>query len=208
MNSSATENFSLRQAALTLKHKASPDGLYVEDIVATFGHRSPSLCIIFFTVPFLQPIPLLGLSTPFGFLLVLMGYLMLAGKPLRLPRKFMRKHVSEKIVLSSCRILLKILDRAERFFKPRFEWWTLNPSSHKLNGALTMIYAFLLALPLPVPFTNAFPAWFLIINAIGEVEEDGLLMFISYGIGISTIIFFFAVGLGANEIFAILKARI
>lgn len=207
MKNKPQKEFSLHQSAITLKHKAIPHGLFVEDIIATFGHRSLSLCIIFFTIPFLQPIPLLGLSTPFGVLLALLGFLIMTGRPLKLPRRILRKHVSEKIVVSSCDILLKFLNRLEVLLRPRLEWWTTNPLSQKINGFLTVFFAILLALPLPIPLTNAFPAWFLLLNALGEVEEDGILMFVSYGIGVSTLIFFFAIGLGASEVFEIIRGK-
>ena len=71
-----------------------------------------------------------------------------------------------------------------------------------------MLFAFLLALPLPIPFTNSVPAYFLIMNAIGNLEEDGLLISLSYLIAVAGIIFFYTLGLGAAEISSLILDKI
>lgn len=206
-NSTQKLPFSLKLAASTLQHKANPDGLYVEDILATFGTRSHAMFVLFFTLPFVQPVPMLGLSTPFGMLLFSLGFLVMTNKPLWMPKKILRRHLSAKITNSCCDVLIRILNKTERFIKPRFSKWTSSRYAQILNGFLIMLFAFLLALPIPIPFSNSVPAWFLVVNALGELEEDGLLMGISYVMAIAGIIFFLGLGLGAQESFLWLKEK-
>jgi hypothetical protein len=192
--------FSLKQAVVTLEQKASPDGLFVEDIVATFGARSHGLLVLFFTVPFLQPIPLLGLSTPLGLIMMVLGVLLALGKKPWLPKKLMRKHLKASLILSGCSLLIKLLNKSEKFIRPRLSYFTAMNSVRALNGSLVAIYSLLLALPLPIPFSNAVPAWFLVTNAIGWLEKDGVVLLVSYLMAIGGFIFFAGIGAGSAEI--------
>ncbi len=192
--------FSLKEATLTLEHKAHPDGLYIEDILATFGNRSLAACVLFFSLPFIQPIPLLGLSTPVGFILMTFGFLIMFKKPFWLPKKILRKHLPAKIVISCCKFLIKVLNKTEKLIKPRLPTWTSRRFTQILNGSLIVIFAFFLSLPLPIPFSNVIPGWFLLTNAIGELEEDGLVMWISYGIALLGFCFFIGLGVGLQEV--------
>lgn len=200
--------FSLMQATVTLQHKATPDGLYVEDIIATFGTRGQAVLVLFFTLPFIQPIPLLGLSTPIGLLLMCFGCLILLNKPLWLPQRILRKHLPAKLVLSCCSFLIRILVRTEKLIKPRLSGLTNHRCTQIINGLLIMIFSFLLALPLPIPFSNLVPAWFLVLNALGELEEDGVLMWISYGVAVAGFLFFFSLGAGLQGAFIWMQGQI
>lgn len=198
-NRSQTKPYSLKQGTITLQHKATPDGLYVEDIIATFGTRSQAVLVLFFTLPFVQPIPLLGLSTPIGALLLSFGFLIMLNKPLWLPQRILRKHLPAKLIISCCSFLIRVLTKTEKLIKPRFTGFTTHRFTRCVNGILIMVFAFLLALPLPIPFSNSIPAWFLVLNALGELEEDGLLMWVSYAIAIVGLIFFIGLGAGLTE---------
>ena len=192
--------FSLKQAVITVQHKAEPDGLYVEDLIATFGSRSHGLLIIFFSVPFLQPIPLLGLSTPLGLIIAVLGILLSLDRRPWLPKKLLRKHLSAKLITSCCKYLIKLLDKSEKLIKPRFGSFSSLRLVTIFNGVLITIYALLLSLPLPIPFTNSVPAYFLVFNAIGWLEKDGLILILSYLIAFGGFIFFAGVGFGSVQL--------
>ncbi len=193
-------DFTLQQAAITLKHKSDPDGLFVEDVLATLGYRSHSVIILFLSLPFIQPIPLIGLSTPIGILLMIFGFFVFINAPVRLPAKIMRKHLQPAIVIHSCNFLIRLLNFLKSFIKPRLRIWTRRALTRRLNGFLIMLFAFLLALPLPVPFSNTIPAWFIVLNTLADIEEDGLLMWVSYFIGLLCLIFFVAIALGLQKV--------
>lgn len=206
-NRSQYKPFSLKLATVTLQHKASPDGLYIQDIFATFGNRSQAFLVLFFTLPFVQPLPLFGLSTLIGIILMTLGVLIMLNRPPWLPQKILRKHLPEKLILSCCRILIKILNKTEKLIKPRMAGWTTHRGTQILNGFLIILFAFLLSLPLPIPFSNSLPAFFLVANALGELEEDGVLMWISYVIGGFVIFFFVGLGIGIREFIEMMLAK-
>lgn len=45
---------------------------------------------------------------------------------------------------------------------------------------LLILNSILLALPLPIPFSNALPAWMIFFQALGHLEEDGFFIVLSY----------------------------
>lgn len=191
---------SLKQTFQTIAHKAHPDGLTIEGTLATCGRRSHALCILIFSLPFAQPIPLLGLSTPLGLVIALFGIFLALDRQIWLPSWLLRQHLNGKIVVRCCQVMIKILNRTEKLIRPRFGTWLFHPGTRALNGFLIVIFSGLLALPLPIPMSNIVPAYFLILNAFGWLEEDGVVILISYGVGVIGLIFFVALALGAKEI--------
>jgi hypothetical protein len=53
--------------------------------------------------------------------------------------------------------------------------------------------AFILTLPLGVPFTNFFPAWTIILLALGILEKDGLLILFGYLFSVITILYLYLI---------------
>ena len=55
---------------------------------------------------------------------------------------------------------------------------------NRCNGLLIMLAALLLMLPLgAIPFTNAMPAWAILLLAIGMLQRDGLFVALGYAPG-------------------------
>ncbi|MCB0347560.1 MAG: exopolysaccharide biosynthesis protein [Bdellovibrionales bacterium] len=195
----STEQFSLKEAILVVKKKSDPNGLYVVDIITTFGARSHAFLVLFFCLPFIQPLPMMGLSTVFGGIIILLSTFMALEKSPWLPKKFMSKHIKHNLVVSSCDALIKLLSKTEKLIKPRFNFWLKLPPVRIFNAFSIAFFAFLLALPLPIPFSNSVPAYFMVLNAIGLLEDDGVLILVSYVIAIAGLLFFASLGMGATE---------
>lgn len=182
--------FRLTDAVRVLKHKSHPDGLHLESILSTFGSRSHGFLIIFLCIPFIQPLPLLGLSTPLGGMLALLGVWLMLGKHPWMPKRFRQLHIQNEIIQKSCDVLESLLLKVEKFIRPRWSIMTSHLLIRILNGFLVFIFAILLALPLPIPFSNSVPAYIMIFLALGILEEDGLLMILAYIMAIFGFIFF------------------
>ena len=199
--STTDSQFSLKDAITLVRKKSEPNGIYVKDIVDAFGTRSHAFMILFFCLPFIQPLPMMGLSTIFGGIIILLSIFMALGKPPWLPKKFMEKHIQHKLVESSCGALLKLLSKTEKLIRPRFNFWLPLVPVRVFHAFLLGFFAFLLALPLPIPFSNSIPAYFLVLHAIGLLEDDGALIILSY------IIFFASLGMGATEFIEWFRAK-
>jgi hypothetical protein len=152
-----------------------PLGLLVDAMSA----RSHGLLTLFFSLPFMLPIPVPGLSVLFGLIIAAAGLSMAVGRKPYLPKKLLNKEVSGKMIG-------KILDKAtkasksvERFIKPRGNFIARSGWIRPLNGLMISTCGLLLALPLP-PGTNFPPAVAILLLSIGSLEEDAAVMVLGY----------------------------
>ena len=136
--------------------------------------RGHALLALFLVLPFLQPVPLVGLSTPVGVAITLLGIFMVLGKPPWLPKRWLDKELPQNVVLRTVEVGRRLLHRAERFIRPRGRWLHAHPWANGIAGAMIAVSGFELALPLPIIFTNTMPALVIAVLAVGLLEQDGL----------------------------------
>lgn len=138
------------------------------------------LCLISI-MPFMQPIPIPGLSSILGFVVVLQGLgLMLWSKPL-LTKKMKNLNITHE----KFEVIYKVAVRFSNFtskistFKHPVATSRL---SHMLCGFAIVLCASFLSLPLPIPFSNLIPAISIFLICVGLLEEDIILIVIGFGI--------------------------
>lgn len=148
------------------------------------------------TIPMLipLPIPLAGFSTLVGSGIILVGCQLALGYdrpflPQRIAQIELSPGASQKL-LKNVNRLLQPLERISRLRLSRFShsWW-----GSRLSGICLAWDAFLMSLPLPIPFTNLFPAYTILFLAIGLLESDGLFILIGYGLTTATTLFFVSI---------------
>lgn len=178
----------------------------LKDIFQIFGPEGHFVLILFMILPFLQPIPMFGLSTVFGALISIVSAFSYLNKPPWLPEKWMNKSLPAKTVLKIATGSEKFFDKVTFFSHPRWPYFFKGPFK-SISCLLLIFNAILLALPLPIPFSNAIPAWMIFFQALAYLEEDGLFILLSY---IQTLIGFvyfgliaFSVSSGIEKIFGI-----
>lgn len=141
-----------------------------------YGHMM--VCLIF-AIPFLLPIPLPGLSTVFGLVIAIGGSQILLGQEPWVPRSWRGRQISTGLIVRILELLKRILLRTERVIKPRFKFFAKHPGFVRFNGAIILLLALLLALPMPPGF-NFPPAMAIIVLSIGSIERDGVLIVLGY----------------------------
>lgn len=172
-----------------LTERSAKSALTLQDIVTLLGEKGHALLMSVFTIPFLQPIPTLGLSAPFGLMISMIGLCMMLRIPPWLPKRFKRLTINKDLLHSCSDVAERIFLRIEHLIKPRLLFMHRS-IFHRTTGALILINGILMALPLPIPGTNSFPAWTLLILGLGEIEEDGLMTLIGYLLSAGCFIFF------------------
>jgi hypothetical protein len=170
--------------------------LTIQDIFVMLGEKGHLVLILFLSVPFLQPIPLVGISIPMGVLIVIVGYYFLIEKPPWLPTRFALLVVPKPVLLKTIHLIQKIWRQLDKVLDPR--WPRLHDARafRVFNFLLVATSAFLLSLPLPIPFSNIVPALGIVLNTIGLIEEDGVVISISYLIFLLCLLFFASLGAG------------
>jgi hypothetical protein len=65
-----------------------------------------------------------------------------------------------------------------------------------INWILVVVAGVLLALPLPIPFSNTVPAIVILLITFAQLEDDGFLALGGYAVSVVMSIFFFSIGAG------------
>jgi hypothetical protein len=138
------------------------------------------LCLVSI-LPFLQPIPIPGLSSVLGFIVLLQGIgLMFWSKPL-LTKKMRSVNISHErfeMIYKAAQKFSSFTTKISAFKHPM----TNTRVSHVLCGIAIVLSAAFLSLPLPIPFSNLVPALSIFLICIGLLEEDLVLILIGMGI--------------------------
>jgi hypothetical protein len=160
--------------------RAGGKALSLQRIVEILHGRGFDVLVIILVLPFCQPIPLPGLSTPFGLALMFFGFRIALRQRPWLPDWLLRRELSYDTLTRIVTMAVAVAKRLEKLIHPRLRfvkhWWSFNV----LNGLAIVSSAFILMLPLPIPFSNTLPAWSILLLALGMMEEDGAVIVFGY----------------------------
>lgn len=132
-----------------------------------------AFCLLFFlTLPFLTPLQIPGLSTPFGILMSIIAFRKIFHPKIWIPKFLLNKTISSQELKKILKIAFKIESFFSKFFKPRFNYFFSNSYIKKFNFFVIAISSVILALPLP--FSNLFFAWIILFLSLGHLMNDGL----------------------------------
>lgn len=182
-----------------LEKRVEAGPVSLNEIVDLLGARGHLILILFVGLPFMQPIPLPGLSTPLGLLVLILSVLNYLGRPPWIPQKFKAKTFRKDQLLGSLRVAERIWGLLEKILEPRWKILFNHPFFRFFNTLVLCSQALLLMLPLPVPFSNNIPAIVIVINALGELEEDGFVVLLSYVFLAGSLAFFSGLAVGLES---------
>lgn len=170
------------------------------ELVQTLRSRGYIFLILLLSLPFVTPIPLPGLSTPLGLVIVLLALrLVLGGEPW-LPRSVLARQIPAGFLDKVGAATERGLRFAERFLRPRWDFLFSFPGALRVHALLLTLAGLVLLLPLPIPFTNSFPAWVLLFGAIAWIERDGLFMAFAYLCAVLGALYFIFLGEAARRL--------
>ncbi len=154
--------------------EAAVDGpLTLGELVRRLHHDGFALLVIFMCLPFLQPLPLGGLSTVLGPIVALLGVqLARRRKELTLPAWIAARRLEKDAVRLLLGAARRFFALAEKISRPR---WRALAAGERAAGAGIAVSGALLALPFPIPLSNLICAGPAALLALGALEEDGLL---------------------------------
>lgn len=144
------------------------------DIFSLTQGRGYYLLMLLFSLPFLTPIPTPMLSTVFGAAIFLTALRLMLGRAPWLPQRFMDQPLPNGFISQLLRAAARILDWLEKMMRPRLAFMHNTRMMNRIGAGLIAFAALLLMLPLPVPFSNCFPAAAILLLSAGALEQDGL----------------------------------
>lgn len=179
----------------------------LRDVLEVMHSRGYTFLLIVLSFPFCTPIPLPGLSMPFGLAVAVIGLRLALGQKPWLPARLLDAKLPAKFfprVLTATRRLVRWL---EFLLKPRLgELLRLRAVRHGM-GAMIFVCGLLLMLPLPIPFSNALPAVTVLLLALSMLEEDGYFAIAGGGAFVLTLAFFAALFWGGAEVAGWMQER-
>ena len=152
----------------------------LREVLGLLHGRGYVLLIMLLSLPFCQPVPLPGLSTPLGLIIGLIGARLVLGQKPWLPAKLLNTRLPPAVFAKVFAVTQRIVAWFERLLRPRLLWLTATTRLLQLHAAPIVLDAFLLLLPLPLPFSNLLPAWGILLIAGGLLERDGLFILAGY----------------------------
>lgn len=147
--------------------------LTLGELSERLGEDGFGLLVLTLSMPFLQPLPMAGLSTVVGSYLLLLGAQHAAGRRAPwLPGWIARRALDQRRLDALLLFAERVFRGVETLARPR---WTGLARRHRLTGAAVVALSLVLLLPIPIPFSNSTCALPLLLLAAGHLEEDGLL---------------------------------
>lgn len=171
----------------------------LREVIGVLHGRGFLLLLLLLALPFTTPVPLPGVSTPFGLIIGLIGLRLACGEKPWLPAKLLDTRLPPKVFKKVFAITQKIILAFERMLRPRLLWVTGTAWSERLHAVPIVLCALFLLLPLPIPFSNTLPAWAILLMAAGLLERDGGFILAGYAVTLLSVAFFGALGLFGAE---------
>ena len=188
--------FRLSEELAKLEKKSREQSIHLGDVIFLLDERGHTFLLLLLSLPFVQPIPLPGLSTPFGVAIALLGIgFLLGGKPW-LPHRLLKTQLPEIFLAPALEGVRRLAQIMEVLLRPRMLFLATNPTMQRLEGLCILVCGLLLSLPLPIPFSNMLPAMTVIVFACSTLGRDGFFYIGGICCFAITVAFFAVIGLG------------
>lgn len=169
---------SVALAALRARFADHPPTL--GEVMGVLEGRGFNLLLFLLALPFVTPIPLPGLSTVFGAAIALISLRLVLGEQPWLPPALLKRSLPAGFFDKVLAVAGGLVRAMEKVLRPRWAVFAETPLLRRLHALLLFVAAVVLLLPLPIPFTNAPPAWVILLVAGGLMERDGVALAAAY----------------------------
>lgn len=192
----------LEEGIAILQQQAEHQSLSLGKILKILSGKGLSLLLILLSLPFCQPFQIPGFSTPFGMAIAFIGLSMALGKHVWLPKKLLSKEISSEIIQKITTKALVWIKKIRCWLHPRLHWFCHSPFMEFMNGLCIALLGGILALPLPIPFSNLAAAWSIFLLSLGMLEDDGACILIGYVFFLLTLGFLVAMVFALKSIYS------
>jgi len=155
------------------QHFADRPARLAEILTATQG-RGFNLLLLLIGLTSLTPIPLLGLSSVFGLMVLAIGTRLALGQEPWLPEKLLQRELPARFIARLLASASRVVRWLEFLLRPRLKFLHEQWIYRRIAGILIMLSGLFWLLPLPIPLSNSFPALTVVLLAAGAMERDGL----------------------------------
>lgn len=197
----------LSEELVRLRGAVGERAVTLGEIVDTLGVRAYLVLLVLLSLPFITPIPLPFLSTPFGLAIGGIAWQLVRGKSPRLPARLRAKVLPPGFIGRLLAVAAGLIRFLEHNLRPRLGLFIAEGLATRWHAAGMLLAAGVLLLPLFVPLTNAFPALAILLIAAGLLERDGLAALAGHLMLVLGSLYFVLLGEGASQAVDWLKDR-
>lgn len=172
------EGRSLCDALEQLERAFQSGEVHTQDLAQLTGREGLPLVTLLLALPFIFPIPLPGLSIPFGIIIVIHGIYMLLDREPWLPKRFQKVHIPKTIGLKVLSVAKRITGSNGPGGNSKLKCMVAHPLTRTLTLCLVIVGGFLLALPLP-PGTNVLPGLMVAVSSLALLRGTKLFVALS-----------------------------
>jgi hypothetical protein len=183
----------LHQAMEGICQRSQGEGTTIGGIFEELQERGYLLGLLLLTLPFVSPLPTMGLSAPVGAMAMVSGVALCISRRPWVPGFISRRRLSHDLVTRLASVTTKAADRINRWVHPRWSFMFWPGLRHSIGLGLISA-GFVLSLPLPIPFSNSIPAVAILLFCLGAVFQDGVTVLLGHGVGLGAWGYLYAVG--------------
>ena len=170
------------------------------ELIDVLQLRGYDAVLIFLAFPFITPVPLPGFSSLFGTVIALLGLRMALAQRPWVPERIKAHVLPGRFLPKLLLVTSRMFGRLEKLLKPRLFYPEYPAAFQRTSGVIILVCGLLLLLPLPVPFSNAFPALTIILLAAAGLERDGAVFIVGCVQFVLCLGFFALLGVGGSEV--------
>lgn len=171
----------------------------LREVIGVLSGRAYELLMILFVLPFLLPVSVPGMSTPLGLAIAVIAIQLAVGRLPWLPRWLLDRQLPPGFFTKVVKVTEGSVRRLEKVVRPQLPAVTGARGFIALHFFMISVAGLALTLPLPIPLTNTFPGWTILLLAVGLMERDGLMILAGYVMMLVTAIWFLLLGAAINE---------
>jgi len=193
---------------MDLQGRFAERAVTLREVIVVLCGRAYLLLVILLALPFCAPVSLPGLSTPLGAVIALISLRLALGQRPWLPERLLDWRLPPGFFVRVFRVTARLLRFLETLLRPRATAFVEARILRNLHAVVMLVAAGVLLLPLPIPLSNTFPAWTVILIAAGLLERDGAFVAAGYAMFAAGTAYFVLLGGAAHQLIDAIRNRL
>ena len=191
-------NDSSASLSTTLKNvigRIAGSSVTLRELMEEVGEHGLLLMCAIACLPFLIPVSIPGVSTVFGFAIILISLSITFNRLPWLPKRLLDRELDAHKLVPALEKGVSVVSRLDRYLKPRMPRFVGSAVINRVNGLAIAFGGVLLMFPLGfVPLSNTLPGIAILLLATGMLQHDGLIVAAGYVFLVLTVIYFIILG--------------
>ena len=167
----------------------------LRELMSEAGEHGFLLMCALASLPFLIPVSIPGVSTVFGFAIILISLSISFNRVPWLPKKILDRELDTQKLVPALEKGAALVSRLDRYLKPRMSALVEGRMTNRINGLAIAFGGVLLMFPLGlIPLSNTLPGIAILLLTTGMIQRDGLIVAAGYAFIAITLVYFAVLG--------------